>query len=107
VRVEGRVEAVDEAESAAYWATRPRASRLAAWASRQSLPVARREELLEAVARQEERFAGDEVPLPPFWGGYRLRPEAVELWTHRDDRLHDRIAYTRTAEGWARVRLAP
>jgi pyridoxamine 5'-phosphate oxidase len=107
VRVEGPVELLDDEESAAYWATRPRASRLAAWASRQSRPLASRVELLEAFAHEEERFAGAEVPLPPFWGGYRLRPDTVELWTHREDRLHDRIAYTRTAVGWNRVLLAP
>lgn len=107
IRAEGPVEELGEAESALYWSTRPRASRLAAWASPQSQPLASRDELEAAVAREDERFAGADVPLPPFWGGYRLRPESVELWTHREDRLHDRIAYTRDATGWTRVRLAP
>jgi pyridoxamine 5'-phosphate oxidase len=107
VRVEGAVEQLDDDESAAYWATRPRASQLAAWASRQSQPLASRAQLEDAFAREGARFAGEHVPLPPFWGGYLLRPDTVELWTHRDDRLHDRIAYTRAEEGWRRVRLAP
>ena len=107
VRVEGPVVELEEDESAAYWSTRPRASRLAAWASRQSRPLTSRAELLDAFGHQEGHFAGADVPLPPFWGGYRLRPEAVELWTHREDRLHERIAYTREDEGWACVRLSP
>ena len=107
VRAEGAVEELIAEESAEYWATRPRASRIAAWASRQSQALTGREELTDAVAGMEERFAGQEVPLPPFWGGYRLRPESVELWTHHDDRLHDRVAYVRRASGWERVRLAP
>lgn len=106
-RVEGSVEELDAAESSAYWSTRPRASRLAAWASRQSRPLASRAELLAAVRETEERFAGSEVPLPPFWGGYRVVPESIELWAHRDDRLHDRICYRRTPGGWERQRLAP
>jgi pyridoxamine 5'-phosphate oxidase len=107
VRAEGPVEELDGEESAAYWASRPRASQLAAWASRQSDPLASRDELTAAVARMEVRFSGSDVHLPPFWGGYRLWPESIELWTHRADRLHDRIAYTRGADGWNRVRLAP
>ena len=107
VRVEGHVEELGEEESGVYWALRPRASRIAAWASRQSQPLESRAELLDAFARAEARFAGADVPLPPFWGGYRLRPDYVELWTHRDDRLHERVAYTRTADGWTRALLAP
>lgn len=107
VRVEGPVEELDDDASAAYWRSRPRTSQLAAWASRQSAPLASRVELTAAVARLEERFMGSEVPLPAFWGGYRLRPESIELWTHREDRLHDRIAYRRSRAGWERVRLAP
>lgn len=107
VRAEGPVEALDGEESAVYWASRPRASQLAAWASRQSEPLASRDELTAEVTRADSRFARSEVPLPAFWGGYRVRPESIELWTHREDRLHDRIAYTRDADGWTRVRLAP
>ena len=94
-------------ESAAYWAARPRPSRIAAWASRQSEPLGSRDELTAAVARAEERFADADVPLPPFWGGYLVRPEWIEFWTHRDDRLHDRIRYSRTPSGWVRERLGP
>jgi pyridoxamine 5'-phosphate oxidase len=107
VRIEGTVEEVDPDESETYWRTRPRESRLAAWASPQSRPLRSREELDELYAGMEERFAGEEVPLPPFWGGYRVVPSAVELWTHRESRLHDRIRYERTADGWRRERLAP
>jgi pyridoxamine 5'-phosphate oxidase len=107
VRIEGSVEETSDEESAAYWATRPRGSRIAAWASRQSAPLAGRQELAAAVAEMEARFEAEEVPLPPFWGGYRLVPDRIELWMHRDDRLHDRVVYLREAGGWRRQRLAP
>ncbi|MET0560613.1 MAG: pyridoxamine 5'-phosphate oxidase [Gaiellaceae bacterium] len=107
VRVEGIVVELSAEESTAYWETRPRGSQLAAWASPQSQPLQSRSELDALVAGVEERFAGVEVPLPPFWGGYRLVPETVELWVHRDDRLHDRIHYTRTGTNWRSERLAP
>lgn len=107
VRVEGRVEETSAEESGAYWHSRPRASRIAAWASPQSRPLADRADLEARVARAEERFAGADVPLPEFWGGYRVVPDAVELWEHHDDRLHDRVRYTRRRDGWRRERLAP
>jgi pyridoxamine 5'-phosphate oxidase len=107
VRVEGTVVEVTEADSTAYWNSRPRASRIAGWASPQSHPVADPSDLAARVARTEERFRGAEVPLPPFWGGYCLRPESVEFWTHRENRLHDRVRYIRSGEGWRRERLAP
>jgi pyridoxamine 5'-phosphate oxidase len=107
VRVEGRVERVSEAESAAYFATRPRGSQLAAWASQQSQPLAGREELDRRYAEFEREYEGREVPLPPHWGGFRLRPEAIEFWQHRDNRLHDRIRYTRAREGWRFELLSP
>jgi pyridoxamine 5'-phosphate oxidase len=106
-RVEGDVEEVDRAESREYWETRPQESRLAAWASAQSRPLASREELEAAYAEAEARFAGADVPLPPFWGGFRVRPEVVELWRHRESRLHDRIRYARFGRGWRTERLAP
>jgi pyridoxamine 5'-phosphate oxidase len=107
VRIEGRVEPVSEAESAAYFATRPRGSQLAAWASQQSLPLASREELERRYAELEREYEGREVPLPPHWGGYRLRPDAIEFWEHRENRLHDRIRYTRAREGWRHELLSP
>jgi pyridoxamine 5'-phosphate oxidase len=106
-RIEGTVEEVSEAESVAYWETRPRGSQLAAWASRQSDVLADRDELDGRVAEADNRFAGAAVPLPPFWGGYRLVPETIELWTHRDDRLHERVRYERDGVGWSRTLLAP
>jgi pyridoxamine 5'-phosphate oxidase len=106
VRVEGTVERATTAESEAYFRSRTLASRLAAWASPQSRPLADRAELERLYAEAVERH-GDDPPLPPSWGGYRLRPEAYEFWEHGDDRLHDRIRYERDAAGWARTRLAP
>jgi pyridoxamine 5'-phosphate oxidase len=107
VRVEGRVERVAETESAAYFATRPRGSQLAAWASQQSEPLAGRAELDRRYAELEREYEGRDVPLPPHWGGFRLRPEAIEFWQHRDNRLHDRIRYTRAREGWRSQLLSP
>jgi pyridoxamine 5'-phosphate oxidase len=107
VRVEGDVVHVDDEESVAYWRSRPRASQLAAWASPQSKPLAGRSDLDAHVAEAERRFDGDDVPLPDSWGGYRLIPVSVEFWAHRDDRLHDRIRFSRSAAGWRRERLAP
>ena len=106
-RVEGRVERVSEAESAAYFATRPRGSQIAAWASQQSKPLAGREDLDRRYAELEREYEGRDVPLPPHWGGFRLRPEAIEFWQHRDNRLHDRILYTRAREGWRSELLSP
>ena len=107
VRIEGSVERTTDAESLEYWTTRPRGSQVAAWSSPQSRPLTGRDELEAQVDEMEERFAGDEVPLPPFWGGYRLLPASIEFWTHRDDRLHDRVRYVRDGDGWQRERLAP
>ena len=107
VRVEGSVERVSEPESAAYFATRPRGSQLAAWASQQSRPLGSREELDRRYAELEREYEGRDVPLPPHWGGYRLHPEAIEFWEHRENRLHDRLRYTRAREGWKVERLSP
>ena len=97
VRVEGTVERVSEAESTAYFATRPRGSQLAAWASQQSQALGSREELEHRYAEVEREYEGREVPLPPHWGGYRLKPDMMEFWQGRLNRLHDRFRYTRQA----------
>ncbi len=110
VLVTGRVERVGDDEAARYFASRPRESRLGAWTSGQSRPVASRAALDEELARVKERFGAEEgeVPLPPFWGGFRVRPETVEFWQGRANRLHDRFEYTRDgASGWTVQRLSP
>lgn len=108
VRIEGRVEKVDRATSETYFRSRPRGSQLSAWASPQSEVVNGRQELLERARSAATRFAGREVPLPDHWGGYRLVPDAFELWQGRADRLHDRFRYSREENGnWRLERLAP
>ena len=107
VRVEGLAERVPAAESQAYFRTRPLGSRLAAWASPQSRPLADREELKRLYAEAAARFPGESVPSPPHWGGFRLLPEAYEFWQHAANRLHDRIRYEREGNAWRRERLAP
>jgi pyridoxamine 5'-phosphate oxidase len=107
VRIEGACDPVSRAESEAYFASRPRGNQIAAHASRQSAPIGSRDELESRWAELERRFAGEDVPLPAGWGGYRVLAQSYEFWQHRDDRLHDRLRYTRTAEGWRRERLQP
>jgi pyridoxamine 5'-phosphate oxidase len=107
VRVEGRVDRIPVEESKAYFDTRPLGSRLAAWASPQSRPLTSRDDLEHLYADVETRFPGDEVPLPPHWGGFRLEPDAYEFWQHADNRLHDRVRYERCDGVWRRERLAP
>jgi len=107
VRMEGRVERLEEADSDAYFATRPRETQLGAWASPQSQPVDSRDALDQRFKEQDERWAGRAVERPQFWGGYRLIPDVVELWIGREHRLHDRYLYERVDTGWRRTRLGP
>ena len=107
VRIEGTVSRVSEEESDAYYASRPRGSRLGAWASEQSRTVEGRKVLEERIADLEAEYEGREVPRPPFWGGYRVGPEVVEFWQGRENRLHDRIVYRRDDGGWKFERLQP
>jgi pyridoxamine 5'-phosphate oxidase len=106
VRVEGTVGRLPAEESDAYWATRPPRSRAAATASRQSEPLDSLEELHTEAERLLSEHGGD-VPRPERWGGYLLEPDAIELWQHRDDRLHDRVRFTREGEDWRPERLSP
>ena len=107
VRIEGVAEQVSRKESEDYFRTRPRGSQLGAWASAQSALVAGREELAAAYAAAEQRFAGHEVPCPPYWGGYLVTPRMIEFWQGQPSRMHDRLRYTRTDDSWALTRLAP
>ena len=108
VRLSGSTERVSRAETEAYFTTRPRGSQLAAWASAQSSVIASRAELEARVRESSARFAGQDVPAPPNWGGYRLRPDVVEFWQGRPDRLHDRLRHRRGPDGtWTVERLAP
>ena len=106
--VRGTVEKVSHAETATYWASRPRGSQLGAWASPQSIVVSGRNALESALANVQRQFADvDEVPVPPHWGGWRIRPEVVEFWQGRRDRMHDRLQFKLTRDGWKVERLGP
>jgi pyridoxamine 5'-phosphate oxidase len=107
VRVRGPVTPVGEAEADAYFASRPRGSRIGAWASRQSRPLESRFALEKAVAEYTARYAIGEIPRPPHWSGFRLAPVSIEFWQDARFRLHDRIHFTATAEGWEKARLYP
>lgn len=107
VRVRGAVERLGEGESDRYFASRPRDSQLGAWASEQSRPLADRDELDRRLADVERRYEGAGVERPPHWGGYLVRPEAIEFWQGQVGRLHDRFRYAREGEGWRIERLSP
>ena len=108
VRIRGPVEIVSDAEADAYFATRPRGSRIGAWASKQSRPLESRFALEKAVAEYTARYAIGEIPRPAYWSGFRIVPQTIEFWHDRPFRLHDRILFSRTAEGgWEKSRLYP
>jgi pyridoxamine 5'-phosphate oxidase len=107
VQLVGTVTRVSDEEADAYFSTRDRGSQVGAWASDQSAPLESREALLQRVSELEEKFAGKEVPRPPFWTGYVLSPETVEFWIQREFRLHDRFLYTLREGSWSKQRLNP
>jgi pyridoxamine 5'-phosphate oxidase len=108
VRIEGRVELISDEESDAYFRTRPRGSQLSAWASSQSEVIPGRADLDREMDELTARYAGREVPRPPYWGGYRVVPHSIEFWQGRPNRMHDRLRYMRQADGaWRLERLSP
>ena len=107
VRIQGKVEKVSKAESLRYFASRPRGSQLGAWVSEQSKAITSRGLLEQKVAEMKRKFSSGEIPLPSFWGGYRVVPERIEFWQGRPSRLHDRFEYVREPDGWTIQRLQP
>jgi pyridoxamine 5'-phosphate oxidase len=107
VRVEGAVDAVSASDADDYFALRARGSRIGAWSSLQSRPLASRAELEKRIRQTEARFGDGEIPRPPFWSGFRVIPDRIEFWSGQPSRLHDRELYTRTDDGWRVERLYP
>ena len=107
VRIDGKAEKLPREESEEYFKTRPRESQIGAWASKQSAEVESRDILQETYQKFEEQFEGQEVPLPDNWGGYVVRPHAIEFWQGRPSRMHDRILYEHKSGNWVTKRLAP
>ena len=108
VRVEGKMIKLSAAESKRYFRSRPREKQIGAWASPQSQPIASRAELEKLIRQMEDKFAGRDVPLPPYWGGYIFSPTRVEFWQGRPNRLHDRFRYTKSLDAsWLIERLSP
>ena len=107
VRIEGNAERISKKDSLVYFLKRPRGSQLGAWVSRQSSIVGSRQLLEMKLAEMQRKFADGEVPLPSFWGGYRVRPRLFEFWQGRPSRLHDRFQYTPDGDAWRIERLAP
>lgn len=102
IQVEGQVRQMPAEESDNYWQSRPRASQIGAWASRQSEQLEDRQDLLDRVARYTEKFSGGDVPRPEFWNGYRLVPESIEFWHGHPDRLNERVCYELQQRGWVK-----
>jgi pyridoxamine 5'-phosphate oxidase len=107
VRITGRAATIPPQDSEAYFRTRPRRSRISAWVSHQSQIVGSRKALDDRVPEVEKKFPGEDVPLPPYWGGFRVAPDAIEFWQGRESRLHDRIRYVRAGDEWRIERLSP
>jgi len=107
IEIAGAAERVSQAEAARYFLTRPRGSQLGAWVSSQSQVITSRTVLEMKLDELKRKFANREVPLPSFWGGFRVVPETIEFWQGRTNRLHDRFRYTRGPEGWSIARLSP
>ena len=107
VKIIGNVEKISTLESIEYFASRPKDSQLGAWASQQSVTISSRSLLISQFESMKNKFSKGEVPLPDFWGGYRVIPDSIEFWQGRESRLHDRFIYQRSVNGWSISRLSP